>query len=272
MSVRRPTPNEPVTSSRVAAARILHFGDRFVVFDKPAGLSLQTPHKAPGAAAERLRAALAAGDRALLDGRELFLVHRLDTPTSGLVLAALDDDEHRRLVGELSARRMTKTYLALVWGKPRPGIGVFDSPLGPDKADRRRMKVDATARPARSDYRVLASAPHVALVALWPATGRTHQLRVHLAAAGHPIVGDDLYGGPRHRSIADPALRRALAPPRALLHAFRLEVPALEPSRFEAPIPLDFTAAAEASGLGLAGVTDLWHPPRPEKPLDSPAA
>jgi 23S rRNA pseudouridine1911/1915/1917 synthase len=257
-------------------ARIVHFGDRFVVFDKPAGLSLQTPHREPGAAAERLRAALGPEDRALVEGRELLLVHRLDTPTSGLLLAALDQDEHRRLVSELAARRVTKTYLALVWGKPRPGTGTYDAPLGPDRTDRRRMKVDAAGRSARSDYRVVAAAPHVALVALWPATGRTHQLRVHLAAAGHPIVGDDLYGGPRQRAIADPALRRALAPSRALLHAFRLEVPALSPARFEAPLPADFAAAAEGSGLGLArvlaGVVELWHPPRPEKPVDSASA
>jgi 23S rRNA pseudouridine1911/1915/1917 synthase len=253
-------------------ARLVHLGDRFVVLDKPAGLSMQTPRAAPGAAAERLRAALAPEEQALLAGRELFLVHRLDTPTSGLVLAALDQDEHRRLVGELSARRIAKSYLAVVWGRPRPARGTFDAALGPDKADRRRMRVDAGGRPAHTDYLVVSAARHVSLVLLWPATGRTHQLRVHLAAAGHPIVGDDLYGGPRHRSIADPALRRALAPPRALLHAFRLEVPALEPSRFEAPLPADFAATAEASGLGLAGVRELWHPPRPEKPLDSPSA
>jgi 23S rRNA pseudouridine1911/1915/1917 synthase len=247
-------------------ARIVHLGDRFVVGDKPPGLSLATPRSAPEAAAERLRAALAPDERALLDGRDLLLVHRLDAPTSGLVLAALDADEHRRLAAEFAARRAAKTYLALVWGQPRPGAGAFDAPLGPDRGDRRKMRVDAAGRRARSEYAVLARAPHVALVALWPATGRTHQLRVHLAAAGHPIVGDDLYGGPRARGVRDPALRAALEVPRALLHAFRLELPALAPSRFEARLPPDFAAAAKAAGVGLAGAFELWHPPRPADP------
>lgn len=267
-----PGDTRSATDAPPPPARVVHLGDRFAVFDKPPGLSLQTPHAAPGAAAERLRNALAPEDRALFEGREILLVHRLDAPTSGLLVAALDEDEHRRLVGELSERRMTKTYLALVWGKPRPETGTFDAPLGPDKSDRRRMKTDPEGRSARSDYRVVAHARHVSLVALWPATGRTHQLRVHLAAAGHPIVGDDLYGGPRERAIADPRLRRALAPGRALLHAFRLEVPALEPSRFEAAVPVDLQAAANAAGVGLAGVFDLWHPPRPAKPTDAPSA
>ena len=253
-------------------ARIVHLGDRFVVFDKPAGVSLQTPPSAPAAGAERLRAALGAADRSALEGREILLVHRLDTPTSGLVLAALDDDEHRRLATEISARRpsrATKTYLAIVWGRPRPAAGAFDAALGPDRADRRRMRVDPEGRSARSEYAVAAAARHVSLLALWPVTGRTHQLRVHLAAAGHPIVGDDLYGGPRHRAISDPKLRRALAPQRAMLHAFRLELPALSPSRFEAPIPADFGACATAAELGLAGVSELWHPPAAIHPSES---
>lgn len=244
-------------------ARIVHLDDRFVVFDKPAGLSLQTPARDPGAAAERLRAALADEERSRLEGFELHLVHRLDEPTSGLVLVALDADEHRRLSAEFGARRVEKLYLALVWGLPKPWRGSFDSPLGPDRADRRRMRVDPEGRPARSDYLVVAHAPYLSLVALWAATGRTHQLRVHLAAAGHPIVGDDLYGGPRERGVRDARLRERLAAGRALLHAFRLEIPALSPSRFEAPIPADFLAVARAAGLDLAGLTDLWHRPRP---------
>lgn len=206
-------------------------------------------------------AALPEAERAALAERELYLVHRLDAPTSGLVLVAFDAEMHRELARALADRRVTKVYLALVWGRPRPRQGSFRAPLGPDRADRRRMRVDGAGRAARSDYRVLAAAPHVALVALWPRTGRTHQLRVHLAAAGHPIVGDDLYGGPRHRAVAAPALRRALAPARALLHAWRLEVAGLEPARFEAPPPADFAAALAAAGLDLAPSGDLWHSP-----------
>jgi 23S rRNA-/tRNA-specific pseudouridylate synthase len=186
-------------------------------------------------------------------------VHRLDEPTSGLVLIALDAEMHRELAGALSRRRIAKVYLAVVWGRPRPRAGTWSQPLGPDRSDRRRMKVEAGGRAATTDWSVVAHAPHVALVALWPRTGRTHQLRVHLAAAGHPIVGDDLYGGPRERAVRDAALRRALAPGRALLHAWRLEVPGLEPSRFEAPPPFDFRTAAAAAGLALAGLGELWQ-------------
>jgi len=231
------------------------------VLDKPPGLSLATPRDRPGRAAERLVAALPGAERAQLEGRELHLVHRLDAPTSGLVLVALDAEEHRRLTVELSERRILKLYLALVWGHPRPAHGRFDAPLGPDRADRRRMRVDAGGRPAVTDWAVLGAAPHVALVALRPRTGRTHQIRVHLAAAGHPIVGDDLYGGPRHRGVRDPALRAALDPGRTLLHAWRLELPERTPSRFETPPPADFLAALAACGLDLAAGAPGWRLP-----------
>ncbi len=239
----------------------MHLDDRFVVVDKPAGMSLATPQRSPGDAARRLVAGLPAGERALLEGREPQLVHRLDEPTSGLVLLALDEEMHRELSGAFAQRRAGKVYLAIVWGTPRPRVGCYDSPLGPDRADRRRMKVDPAGRPARSDYAVLATAPHVSLLALWPATGRTHQLRVHLAAAGHPIVGDDLYGGPRERAVRAPAMRALLSPGRALLHAWRLELPQLAPSRFEAPPPEDFRRVLDAFGWTLAGPGDLWQAP-----------
>jgi RluA family pseudouridine synthase len=235
------------------------------VLDKPAGLSLATPRASGDAAARRLVAALPAEERAALEGRELHLVHRLDEPTSGLVLVALDAEMHRDLVRALAERRVAKLYLAIVWGRPRPRRFRFEQPLGPDRADRRRMRVDPEGRPAATDGWVVAHAPHVALVALWPRTGRTHQIRVHLAAAGHPIVGDDLYGGPRERAVRDAALRRALEPGRALLHAFRLEVPGLEPSRFEARPPYDLRAAAAAAGLSLEGLEELWQAPGPQE-------
>ena len=246
---------------RTARARIVHLGDRFAVLDKPPGLSLATPRRAGDAAARRLVAALPEEERSMLAGRELHLVHRLDEPTSGLVLVALDAEMHRELVTELAARRISKVYLALVWGRPRPRRGAWTAPLGPDRGDRRKMRVDPTGRAATTDWLVVAHAPHVSLVALWPRTGRTHQLRVHLAAAGHPIVGDDFYGGPRERAIHDRALRKSLEVGRALLHAWRLEVPSLEPSRFEAPLPADLRAAAASAGLSLEGLDELWQSP-----------
>jgi 23S rRNA pseudouridine1911/1915/1917 synthase len=246
-------------------ASIVHLGDRFVVVDKPAGLSLATPRAAgEGAGAEaakRLLVALPEAERVLLAGRELHLVHRLDAPTSGLVVVALDGDLHRRLSRAFAERRVSKLYLALVWGRPRPRAGAFDAPIGPDRADRRRMRADPGGKSARTDYLLLGAGRHVSLVALWARSGRTHQLRVHLAAAGHPIVGDDLYGGPRHRGVREPRLRQVLAAERALLHAWRLEIPELEPSRFESPMPEDLRAAAGASGIELRELPGLWRPP-----------
>ena len=239
-------------AARRVPAALLYFGDRFAAIDKPAGLSLRTSRADPHGAARSLVEALRFRDRELFAGREPQLVHRLDESTSGIVLVALDADIHRELVTRFAQRQAEKSYLALVWGHPRPAAGKWEDRLGPDKKDRRRMRVDPEGRSALTEYRTVAKAPHVALLALTPRTGRTHQLRVHLAAAGHPIVGDDLYGGPREHSVRPPALRAALTPGRSLLHAFRLAVPGLEPESFEAPLPADFAATLAACQIPLA--------------------
>jgi RluA family pseudouridine synthase len=232
-------------------ARLLHVDAHLAVVGKPPGLSLATPAREPNAAAERLRAALPADDRRRVEG-DLLLVHRLDVGTSGAVALARDEATHAALVRAFGERRVDKRYLALVWGHPRPREGEWTSPLGPDRRDRRRMRVDPAGRPARSLYRTLAGGRYVSLLELEPHTGRTHQLRVHLAHAGHPIVGDDLYAGPRHRAVREPALRRALEPGRPLLHAWILALPSppLEaPLRATAPVPDDLAAALRALEL-----------------------
>ena len=243
-------------------ARVVHLGDRFAVLAKPAGLSLATPRDRPGEAAARLVHALPAAERGGIEGRELLLVHRLDAPTSGLVLLAFDADQHRMLVQAFAERRVGKVYLALVWGRPRPGAGSYEAALGPDRADRRRMRPDPEGSPARTDYLVLGARKQVALVALWPRTGRTHQLRVHLAAAGHPVVGDDLYGGPRHHGVRDPVRRAALDPGRALLHAWRLEVPELTPGALRGAGPGGPRRRARGLRPRACAPPDLWQPPQ----------
>lgn len=243
-----------------AAARLVHLDDRFAILDKPAGLSLATPRGRDDEAVARLVAALPEADRAVVEPRDPSLVHRLDAPTSGLVAIAFDRETHAALAADLTGRRATKLYLAVVWGHPRPRQGRWEISLGPDRSDRRRMRVDPAGKRAVTDWTTVDRAPHVGLVALAARTGRTHQLRVHLAAAGHPIVGDDLYGGARERGLRDPCLREALAPGRALLHAWRLELPSARPSRFEAPLPDDLRAVLAATGLSLAGAEDLWQP------------
>ncbi|MEO8503734.1 MAG: RNA pseudouridine synthase [Acidobacteriota bacterium] len=231
---------------------LIHLDEGLAVFAKPPGLSLATRPSEPGAAVARLAASLSPSDRARLGNGELHLVHRLDVGTSGLVSVARDSEVHRELVRAFTERRVEKTYLALVWGRPKPGQGEWSQPLGPDRKDRRRMKVDPDGRPSRSRYAILESGHGVTLLELKALTGRTHQLRVHAAHAGHPIVGDDFYGGPRHHGVRDRALRKVLAPSHTLLHAWRLTVPWQGAARaFEAGLPPQFEAALAACGWRL---------------------
>jgi RluA family pseudouridine synthase len=237
-------------------ASILYVDERIVLIDKPAGVSMATRRSEHGAAVARLLAELPPGDVSSfgLEAPDLALVHRLDVGTSGVVVVARDPDAHRALSLAFSQRRLHKEYLALVWGHPRPGHGAWEWPMGPDLRDRKRMIVDVQGRAARSEYRTAARAPHAALLVLVPRTGRTHQLRVHCAHAGHPIVGDDLYGGPRHRGVRDAMLRTHLAPSHTFLHAWRLHLPATAETRevvATAPAPEDFTAACEALAIGI---------------------
>lgn len=246
-----------------AASSLLLADERLVAIGKAAGVSLATPRRAPEEAVERLLASLPSAERERLGEGPLWLVHRLDVTTSGVVLLARDAGTHRGLTAAFAERRVGKLYLAVVWGHPRPREGEWAMALGPDRSDRRRMRVDPEGRPARTAYRVLGVAAHVALVALAPRTGRTHQLRVHLASAGHPIVGDDLYGGPRHRGVRERALRDLLDPGRTLLHAWRLALPAAplpEPVEIDAPPPADLSRVAGACGWreALATPPDFW--------------
>lgn len=236
-------------------SRLVHVDDRLIAVSKASGVSLATRRGDPGAAVVRLLGSLPAAERRRCgepDG--LWLVHRLDVATTGLVLLARSAEVHREVVAGLSERRLEKSYLALVWGRPRPAAGSWVQALGPDRGDRRRMRTDPTGKPAETGFRVLGRAPHVALLELRPRTGRTHQLRVHCAAAGHPIVGDDLYGGPRHRGVRDAGSRRLLARCHLLLHAWRLRVPAADaavpPLELEAPLPEAF--AGVLAGLAIA--------------------
>ena len=235
-------------------ATLLFAGDRIVAIDKPAGVSLVTRRREPGAAIERLLAVLPPAVRAEhgFARDTLLLAHRLDVGTSGVVVLARDHDAHRELIRAFSERRIEKTYLALAWGHPRPPKGRWDWPLGPDRQDRRRMAVSESGRAAVTEYVVERRATYVALVRLTPATGRTHQLRVHLAYAGHPIVGDDLYGGPRHRAVRGVGLRRLLDPGRPLLHAWRLHLPQTDACPeliLTAPIPTDLASVLAALGV-----------------------
>lgn len=235
---------------------VIWFGDRVVALNKPAGLSLATPRSEPGAAVARLLDSMNPRERRELglEPETALLVHRLDVGTTGIVLLARDPEAHAVLAQAFSEKRAGRTYLALAWDRPRPKEGRFEWPLGPDRKDRRKMRVDEGGKSAATAYRVLGAGPHASLVELRPETGRTHQIRVHLAHSGRPVVGDDLYGGPRHRGVSDPLLRSALSPDHPFLHAWRLHLPQNRICAeiiLVAPPPKDFLRALRVLGLAL---------------------
>lgn len=168
------------------------------------------------------------------------IVHRLDKDTSGLLLVAKNDRAHRWLQEQFRNRQVQKTYLALVDGHPPTPQGRIEAPIGRDPAHRQRMSVlpPGKGREAITEYRVRESFRQHALLEVHPLTGRTHQIRVHMAFLGCPLVGDTLYG---HR-------RPSLSLQRHFLHAARLtlRLPGeREPRTFEAPLPADLQALLE---------------------------
>jgi 23S rRNA pseudouridine1911/1915/1917 synthase len=218
-----------------------------VALDKPAGVSMATSTREEKSASRAVARLLeACGED---PEKPLLLVHRLDVGTSGVVLLAKSDEAHRRLSRAFQSREAKKAYRALVWGHPVPAKGVYADPLGRDPKDGRKMKVARTGgKTALTRYETLARLPSVAELRLFPETGRTHQIRVHLSAHGHPIVGDDLYGGAtRWRGVRDPARRRELAAvARPLLHAERIEIPEMGID-VAAPLPEDYAAIIQVS-------------------------
>lgn len=173
------------------------------------------------------------------------IVHRLDMDTSGALVAAKHDQAHRRLVAAFAAGRVKKRYLALVHGEP-PAAGVITEGIGRHPIDRKRFSSKGThTKPARSSWRVLKRLPHgLCLLSVSIATGRTHQIRVHLSEAGWPVVGDPLYGGRRgRRRLPDPAGQAVEVAHRQLLHALELafDHPMTgAPVALLAPLPADF--------------------------------
>jgi 23S rRNA pseudouridine1911/1915/1917 synthase len=246
---------EAATLTHHAGMRLFESAD-FVALDKPAGVSMATSSregKSGGDAVARLLEAC--GEEA---DPPLLLVHRLDLGTSGVVLLARHAEAHRALTLAIQNRRARKTYRALAWGRPVPPQGIYEDPLGRDRKDGRRMAARPDGKASVTRYRTLARLPSVADLELSPETGRTHQIRVHLSSHGHPIVGDDLYGGAtRWRGVRDAGPRRALAAvTRPLLHAARIEVPELGLD-VAAPLPEDYRRVLEAleRGAGAAPTT-----------------
>jgi 23S rRNA pseudouridine1911/1915/1917 synthase len=220
------------------------FEDRAIlVVNKPAGLVV---HPGAGNAHHTLQNALLALDPKLAHVPRAGLVHRLDKDTSGLLIIARTLEAHTALVAALAAHEVTREYLAVCTGVMTGG-GTVDEPIGRHRSVRTRMAVRADGRAAVTHYRVLERFRAHTLVRVSLETGRTHQIRVHLAHAGFPIVGDPVYGGRRRLPAgATEALRTALAGfGRQALHAERLKLAHPVSGRalsFEAPPPADLAA------------------------------
>ena len=225
---------------------IVHQDEHLLVIDKPAGLVV---HPAAGNPDGTLQNALLHFDPAAGRLPRAGIVHRLDKETSGLMVVARTPLAHRRLVEALQARRIHREYRALVVGLPTAG-GRVEAPIGRHPVHRTRMAVVASGKPAVTHYRVAERFRIHSLLDVRLETGRTHQIRVHMAHLGMPLVGDPLYGGRlKLPPGADEATRRALADfRRQALHACRLELehPATgEPLAWASPLPEDLSRLLE---------------------------
>jgi len=233
---------------------VVYEDDELIVVDKPAGLVV---HPAPGNPRGTLVNALLAHCGGTLAGvggvRRPGIVHRLDKDTSGLIVAAKTDRAHQALVRQFSTRTVERAYTAIVWGVPRPVEGEITGAIGRSPHDRKKMAVlERGGRPAATGYRVLrAFAGVAAAVECRLRTGRTHQVRVHMASLGHPLVGDRTYGRARGRRVTKlpDSLARVLgAMKRQALHArvlgFSHPVDGRS-LRFESPLPPDMAGLLE---------------------------
>jgi 23S rRNA pseudouridine1911/1915/1917 synthase len=225
---------------------VVYDDEHLVVLDKPAGLVV---HPGAGRMSGTLVNALLHHVKDLSGVGGVLrpgIVHRLDRGTSGLLVVAKDDPTHRALAAQFASRAVEKEYLALVLGVPSPRHGEIDKPIGRHPVHRKRMTVRAGGRSARSSYRVVEGFDGAALVRVTIHTGRTHQVRVHMAALGHPVAGDETYGGTRSAPCRRAASRQALAGlGRPALHAARLAFDHPTSGRrmsFDSPLPGDIEA------------------------------
>jgi len=213
IEVDLPAPaSHPVVGESIPLTVVLE-DDDVLVIDKPAGMVV---HPAPGNWSGTLVNALKGRGTPLSGGSDTSregIVHRLDKETSGLLLVAKSDRAHRVLGAALQARQIVRRYAALTWGHLTEDQVTIDKPIARDPRDRKRMAVVSTGRPARTDLTRLARFDSVDLLRAHLHSGRTHQIRVHVASIGHPVVGDDTYGGGGGRKLLD------LPPRRHFLHA-----------------------------------------------------
>jgi len=244
--VRIPAPHDPTPQPEDIPLSIVYEDDDLVVIDKPAGLVV---HPSLGSNSGTLVNALLYRYPQMVDmqggedseGR-LGIVHRLDKDTSGLLVVARHLDALRALMAQFQARSVEKHYLALLDRRPKTSTGLVDAPIGRDPRERQKMSVQAKGRPAQTQFELLEDryAGGRALLRLHLLTGRTHQIRVHMAFIGCPVVGDTVYG---LRKSSVPGLKRHF------LHAHTLSFdhPVTgERLSFESPLPAELDAVLAA--------------------------
>jgi 23S rRNA pseudouridine1911/1915/1917 synthase len=240
-----PVPEMPPEPQATVAVDVRFVDDDIIVCAKPAGLVV---HPGAGHPSDTLVNGLLAQFPELAEVGDRFrpgIVHRLDRDTSGLMVVARTQSAYDALVRALAAHEIERRYVALVWGHLASPRGVIDAPIGRSQARRTRMAVRDAGKPARTEYVVtgVCETPPCSLLECRLQTGRTHQIRVHLAAIGHPVVGDATYGGARDRVRLD----------RPFLHAAHLSLAhpvsgaALQ---FDDPLPPELQRALD--GLAIS--------------------
>ena len=235
---------------------VVYEDDDLLIVDKPAGLVV---HPAAGHDSGTLVNALLARDThygGIAGVQRPGIVHRLDRDTSGLLMVAKDDRAQESLMGQLKARSIKKTYLGLAIGTVAATVGRIEAPIGRDPGHRTRMGVVPDGRPATTGYRVRERYTGWTLLELDLVTGRTHQIRVHLAAIEHPLAGDPIYGTGTSR-------RGPEGLHRLFLHSWRIELESPADGhliRATAPLPPDLESVLEVLRAEQAGAPGAGTP------------
>jgi 23S rRNA pseudouridine1911/1915/1917 synthase len=242
ISLQAPGPLPDEVSPEAISLDVLYEDSDLAVINKPAGLAC---HAGAGIRSGTLVNALLyrMGPLDTGDPARPGIVHRLDKLTSGVMLVAKNSLSHRRLAQEFKSRRVKKEYLALVYGIPSPPCGTIDLPIGRDPKNRKKMSTRARrTRTAITHYALRNNYGPVSLLGVRIETGRTHQIRVHLAHKGHPVIGDAVYGANRTRTLPAQLQSAAKELQRPFLHSFRVEFrhpQSGELLTFTAPLPAE---------------------------------
>ncbi|MDU0968597.1 MAG: RluA family pseudouridine synthase [Actinomycetaceae bacterium] len=248
VAVRLPPPGEQSLETP-SDLPILYEDDELVVVNKPVGMAA---HTGPGWTGPTvIGALLAAGHRVSTSGppERTGIVHRLDAATTGAMVVAKTELAYARLKNDFRHRRVSKTYHALVHGYPDPTMGTIDAPIGRHPSRDFKMGVVYGGKPAITHYRTVEVLPGATLLEIELETGRTHQIRVHMQAIHHPIVGDPTYGG-------DPTVAAELGLTRQWLHATKLTFchpRTRQDITVEAPYTADLVEALERARNSVSG-------------------